>query len=79
MKTNKYVEDLRNKISRRIITGISFCKKRTFQFEISECNKPVGQHSQNQGSQKKYCKDSDCHCCKSEECRVGGKWSWKEI
>ena len=41
MKTNKYVEDLKTKSAAELSQELVAAKKRTFQFEISECNKSV--------------------------------------
>ena len=45
MKTNKFVEELLNKTEAELAKDLVDAKKRTFQFEIPERNKPVGQYS----------------------------------
>ena len=48
MKINKFVEDLKAKSVAELNEELVAAKKRAFQSEISECNKPVRQYRTNQ-------------------------------
>ena len=47
MKIKNYVEDLKTKSAAELQEELVAAKKELFNFEISECNKSVGQHKQN--------------------------------
>ena len=56
MKTNKFVEELKNKSANELNDELV-----AVQFKIPECDQSVRQHIPDQGSTQEYCTDPDCY------------------